>query len=46
MGLALALCVLVYGLYLFAGKRQADRVDEAIRVKVTNSASREEVGHD
>jgi hypothetical protein len=44
MGLALALCILVYGLYLFAGKRQADRVDEAIRVKVNESPSRDEVG--
>lgn len=39
MGLGLALCILVYGLYLFAGMRQANRTDEAIRVKVNDSGS-------
>lgn len=39
MGLALVLCLVVYGLYLFAGQRQANRINEAIRVKVVDSGS-------
>lgn len=39
IGLAFCLCIVIYGLFLFAGKRQADRLDEAIRVKVLDSGS-------